>query len=577
MLVRLLRSSLQPYRPLLVAVVVLQLVGTTASLYLPSLNADIIDNGVARADTGYILRTGAVMLAVSVVQIACSVGAVWYGARTAMGFGRDLRARVFSHVGSFSSREVSTFGAPSLITRTTNDVQQVQMLVLTSCTMLVAAPIMMVGGVVMAMREDFGLSWLLVVCVPALVATVGLIVSRMVPGFRVLQVRIDAVNRVLREQLTGVRVVRAFVREPHEVQRFADANTELTGVALHVGRWMAAMFPAVLLILNVSSVAVVWFGGQRVDQGLMQVGALTAFLAYLVQILMAVMMATFMLVMVPRAAACADRITEVLDTPSSVVPPAEPVHEVTVRGHLDLQDVGFSFPGAEQPVLQRITLSARPGTTTAVIGSTGSGKSTLLSLVPRLVDATAGTVLVDGVDVRRLAPEVLQRAVGVVPQRAYLFSGTVASNLRYARPEATDAELWAALEVAQARDFVEAMPGGLDAPIAQGGTNVSGGQRQRLAIARVLVRRPEVYLFDDAFSALDLSTDARLRSALRPVTRDATVVVVAQRVSSVLDADQIVVLEHGLVVGIGTHDELLVGCPTYQEIVASQLEPVEAA
>jgi ATP-binding cassette subfamily B protein len=576
-LVRLLRSSLQPYRPLLVAVVVLQLVGTTASLYLPSLNADIIDNGVARADTGYILRTGAVMLAVSVVQIACSVAAVWFGARTAMGFGRDLRARVFSHVGSFSSREVSTFGAPSLITRTTNDVQQVQMLVLTSCTMLVAAPIMMVGGVVMAMREDFGLSWLLVVCVPALVATVGLIVSRMVPGFRVLQVRIDAVNRVLREQLTGVRVVRAFVREPHEVQRFADANTELTGVALHVGRWMAAMFPAVLLILNVSSVAVVWFGGQRVDQGLMQVGALTAFLAYLVQILMAVMMATFMLVMVPRAAACADRITEVLDTPSSVVPPAEPVHEVTVRGHLDLQDVGFSFPGAEQPVLQRITLSARPGTTTAVIGSTGSGKSTLLSLVPRLVDATAGTVLVDGVDVRRLAPEVLQQAVGIVPQRAYLFSGTVASNLRYARPEATDAELWAALEVAQARDFVEAMPGGLDAPIAQGGTNVSGGQRQRLAIARVLVRRPEVYLFDDAFSALDLSTDARLRSALRPVTRDATVVVVAQRVSSVLDADQIVVLEHGLVVGIGTHDELLAGCPTYQEIVASQLEPVEAA
>ena len=577
MLVRLLRSSLQPYRPLLVAVVVLQLVGTTASLYLPSLNADIIDNGVARADTGYILRTGAVMLVVSVVQIACSVAAVWFGARTAMGFGRDLRARVFSHVGSFSSREVSTFGAPSLITRTTNDVQQVQMLVLTSCTMLVAAPIMMVGGVVMAMREDFGLSWLLVVCVPALVATVGLIVSRMVPGFRVLQVRIDAVNRVLREQLTGARVVRAFVREPHEVQRFADANTELTGVALHVGRWMAAMFPAVLLILNVSSVAVVWFGGQRVDQGLMQVGALTAFLAYLVQILMAVMMATFMLVMVPRAAACADRITEVLDTPSSVVPPAEPVHEVTVRGHLDLQDVGFSFPGAEQPVLQRITLSARPGTTTAVIGSTGSGKSTLLSLVPRLVDATAGRVLVDGVDVRRLAPEVLQQAVGIVPQRAYLFSGTVASNLRYARPEATDAELWAALEVAQARDFVEAMPGRLDAPIAQGGTNVSGGQRQRLAIARVLVRRPEVYLFDDAFSALDLSTDARLRSALRPVTRDATVVVVAQRVSSVRDADQVVVLEHGLVVGIGTHDELLAGCPTYQEIVASQLEPVDAA
>jgi len=571
MLLRVLKEYLQPYKRPLLAVVALQFIGTMAALYLPSLNADIIDNGVARGDTSYIVHTGATMLGVSVLQIICSVTAVWFGARTAMGFGRDLRAGIFSRVGSFSSREVTAFGAPSLITRNTNDVQQVQMLVLTSCTMLVAAPIMMVGGVLMALREDLGLSWLLVVCVPALLVTVGLIISRMIPGFRVMQVRIDAVNRVLREQITGIRVVRAFVREPYETARFHEANSDLSTVAVGVGRWMATMFPAVMLILNVSSVAVLWFGGHRVDQGLMQVGALTAFLAYLVQILMAVMMATFMLVMVPRAAVCADRIAEVLDTASSVVPPTDPVTALPIRGELEFRGVEFSYPGADDPVLHGISFAAQRGQTTAIIGSTGAGKSTLLNLVPRLFDATAGAVLVDGVDVRRLQPDLLWSTIGLVPQQGYLFSGTVASNLRYGKPDATETEMWAALEVAQAEEFVAAMPGGLEAPISQGGTNVSGGQRQRLAIARALIRRSEIYLFDDAFSALDLGTDARLRAALKPVTHDATVVVVAQRVSSILDADQILVLEDGAVVGRGTHDELLAECPTYQEIVGSQL------
>ena len=577
MLVRLLRSYLRPYRSWLLAVLVLQFVGTLAALYLPSLNADIIDNGVVRGDTGYIVRTGLVMLVVSMVQIGCSVVAVYFGARTAMGFSRDVRAGIFHRVGSFSSREVLQFGPPSLITRNTNDVQQVGMLVLLGCTMMVAAPIMMVGGVIMAMREDLGLSWLLVVCIPALMVSVGLVISRMVPGFRQMQVKIDAVNRVLREQITGIRVVRAFVREPLEARRFDEANTELTDVAVHVGRWMAAMFPLVMLILNVSSVAVLWFGGQRVDAGLMQVGSLTAFLAYLVQILMSVMMATFMLVMVPRAAVCADRIVEVLDTESSVVPPSDPVTHVDIRGHLDLRNVEFSYPGASEPVLRDISFSARPGQTTAIIGSTGAGKSTLLNLVPRLFDATGGSVSVDGVDVRRLDPEMLWRRIGLVPQKAYLFSGTVASNLRYGKPDATEAEMWEALELAQARDFVEAMPEGLEAPIAQGGTNVSGGQRQRIAIARALVNEPEIYLFDDSFSALDLATDARLRRALKPVTEDATVVIVAQRVSTIIDADQIIVLEDGAVVGHGTHDQLLAGCETYQEIVESQLTAEDVA
>jgi ATP-binding cassette, subfamily B, multidrug efflux pump len=451
------------------------------------------------------------------------------------------------------------------------------MLVLMSATMMVAAPIMMVGGVVMAMREDIGLSWLLAVCVPALFVAVAIVISRMVPGFRLLQTRIDAVNRILREQITGIRVVRAFVREPYETDRFGAANQDLTGVAVHVGRWMATMFPTVLLIMNVSSVAVLWFGGHRVDAGLMQVGALTAFLTYLVQILMSVMMATFMLVMVPRASVCADRIMEVLDTDSSVVPPAAAVTELTARGELEMRGVDYSYPGAEAPVLRDISFTARPGQTLAIIGSTGAGKTTLLNLVPRLFDVTAGEVYVDGVDVRRLEPELLWSRIGLVPQKGYLFSGTVASNLRYGNPDATDDELWQALEIAQARDFVEAMPEGLAAPIAQGGTNVSGGQRQRLAIARALIRRPEIYLFDDSFSALDLATDARLRQALRPVTGDATVVIVAQRVSTIIDADQILVLEDGAIVGRGRHEELLETCETYQQIVESQLSAEEAA
>ncbi|MEV4541560.1 ABC transporter ATP-binding protein [Micromonospora echinaurantiaca] len=570
MLIRLLRDQLRPYHRALTAVVLLQFVGTMASLYLPSLNADIIDLGVARGDTDYILRTGGWMLLVSLAQIVCSIGAVHLGARTAMGFGRDVRAAIFTHVNRFSAREVARFGAPSLITRNTNDVQQVQMLVLMSCTMLVAAPIMSVGGVVMALREDVGLSWLMLVSVPVLAVTLGLVTRRMVPGFRLMQTRIDAVNRVLREQITGIRVVRAFVREPYETRRFATVNADLTATALQTGRLMALVFPVVMLVLNVSSVAVLWFGAQRVDAGAIQVGALTAFLQYLMQILMAVMMATFMLMMVPRAAVGAERIVEVLDTDSSVLPPAAPVTEVPTRGELELRGVRFQYPGAAEPVLRDVSFRVTAGTTTAIVGSTGAGKTTLLSLIPRLVDVTAGAVLVDGVDVRELAPDELWRRIGLVPQRPYLFTGTVASNLRYGNPDATDAELWAALEIAQARDFVAAMPEGLAAPIAQGGTNVSGGQRQRLAIARALVRRPEIYLFDDSFSALDLGTDARLRAALRPVTADAAVVIVAQRVSTIVDADQIIVLENGGVVGVGRHGQLLKTCPTYAEIVASQ-------
>ncbi|MET7822000.1 ABC transporter ATP-binding protein [Micromonospora zamorensis] len=570
MLIRLLRSQLRTYQRPLLAVVLLQFVGTMASLYLPSLNADIIDQGVARGDTDYIVRTGGWMLLVSLIQIVCSIAAVYLGARVAMGFGRDVRARLFGHVNRFSAREVARFGAPSLITRNTNDVQQVQMLVLMSCTMLVAAPIMSVGGVFMALREDIGLSWLMLVSVPVLAITLGAIIRRMVPGFRLMQTRIDTVNRVLREQITGIRVVRAFVREPYETDRFGVANADLTATALRTGRLMALIFPVVMLVLNVSSVAVLWFGAQRVDSGAIQVGALTAFLQYLMQILMAVMMATFMLMMVPRAAVCAERITEVLDTDSSVVPAAEPVTDLPTRAELEMRGVRFQYPGAVDPVLRDISFRATPGTTTAIIGSTGAGKTTLLSLIPRLVDVTGGAVLVDGVDVRELAPDELWRRIGLVPQRPYLFTGTVGSNLRYGNPDATDEELWTALEIAQARDFVAQMPGGLEAPIAQGGTTVSGGQRQRLAIARALVRQPEIYLFDDSFSALDLGTDARLRAALRQVTAQSAVVIVAQRVSTIIDADQIIVLEDGGVVGVGRHTELLETCPTYAEIVASQ-------
>ncbi len=577
MLLRLVREHVRPYRGWIGAVVLLQFVGTVAALYLPSLNADIIDNGVVTGDTGYIVRFGGLMLLVSLVQVACSIAAVWFAARTAMSFGREVRAAIFARVGTFSAREVQQFGAPSLITRETNDVQQVQMLVLMSGTLMVAAPIMMVGGIVMALREDVGLSWLIAAVVPVLALSIGFIVSRMVPSFRVMQERIDEVNRLLREQITGVRVVRAFVREAHETERFRHANDELTDVAIRAGRWMAGMFPTVMVVANLSTVGVLWFGGHRVESGQMEVGAITAYISYLMQIVMSVMMGTFMMMMIPRASVCADRIVEVLDTDSSVVPPAEPVTEVVEPGTLRLDDVTFAYPGAEAPVLRAVSLEARPGQTLAIIGSTGAGKSTLVNLVPRLFDATDGTVAVGGVDVRDLDPELLWSMLGLVPQRAFLFTGTVASNLRYGKADATEEEMWRALEIAQARDFVEAMPEGLEAPIAQGGSNVSGGQRQRLAIARAVIRQPAVYLFDDAFSALDLATDARLRAALRPVTRDATVVIVAQRVSTIRDADQIIVLEDGRVVGRGTHDELLGDCATYQEIVESQLSAEEAA
>ena len=577
MLMRLLREYLRPYVRPLAAVVGLQLVASMASLYLPSLNADIIDTGVARGDTGFIIRTGGWMLVVTLVQIACSIAAVYFGAGTAMRFGRDLRGAVFHRVGGFSAREVAQFGAPSLITRNTNDVQQVQMLVVMTCTMLVSAPIMCVGGIIMALRQDVGLSWLMLVCVPALIVSISMIVSRMVPQFRAMQSRIDLVNRVLREQLSGIRVVRAFVREDDEARRFAEANAALTDTALRAGRLQVLIFPTVMIILNASSVAVLWFGAARVDSGQMQIGALTAFLMYLMQILFAVMMTTFMSIMIPRASVCADRIGEVLATRSSVVPPEDPVRVLHAHGEMEMRGVEFRYPGAAMPVLRDISFRAIAGQTTAIIGSTGAGKTTLVSLVARLFDATAGAVMIDGIDVRQLDPDTLWERIGLVPQRPYLFTGTVASNLRYGNPDAGDAELWDALEVAQARDFVAEMPGGLDAPITQGGTNVSGGQRQRLSIARALVRRPEIFLFDDSFSALDLATDARLRAALRPHTIDATVVIVGQRVSTIAGADQIIVLDSGGVAGLGTHAELLDTCPTYREIVQSQLATEPAA
>ncbi|KAF4407383.1 MULTISPECIES: ABC transporter ATP-binding protein [Streptomyces] len=577
MLIKLLRSHLPPYRRPLALLVLLQLVQTLAALYLPTLNADIIDDGVVKGDTGRIVELGGVMIAVTLVQAGCTIGAVFFAARTSMAVGRDIRASVFDRVQSFSAREVGRFGAPSLITRTTNDVQQVQMLVLMTCTLMVTAPIMCFGGILMALGQDVPLSSLLLAVVPVLAVAVLLIVRRLRPLFRSMQERLDTVNRVLREQITGIRVIRAFVRDDYERRRFHHANAELTDVSLSTGRLMALMFPLVMTVVNVAGVAVLWFGAHRIDSGGMQIGALTAFLAYLLQILMSVMMATFMFMMIPRAEVCAERIEEVLRTDSSVVPPADPVRALPRHGHLELRGACFRYPGAEAMVLQDVDLTARPGETTAVIGSTGSGKSTLLGLVPRLFDPTGGEVYVDGVPVKDLDPALLARTVGLVPQKPYLFSGTVASNLRYGKPEATDEELWHALETAQAKEFVERMEGGLDAPVAQGGSNVSGGQRQRLAIARVLVRQPEIYLFDDSFSALDYATDAALRAALARETAEATVVIVAQRVSTIRDADRILVLDEGRVVGSGTHHELMDGNETYREIVLSQLTEQEAA
>ncbi|GAB3063002.1 ABC transporter ATP-binding protein [Intrasporangium mesophilum] len=577
MLIRLLRSHLQPYKGEITLIVILQLVATIASLYLPSLNGEIIDDGVAKGDTGFILQHGALMLVVSLAQIAAAVGATYFAARVAMGMGRGLRANIFGTFVDYSAQEVAKFGAPTLISRNTNDVTQVQMVTFMGFALLVTTPIMMVGGVFMALREDLGLAWLVAVAVPLLGLSVGLVIWRMVPWFGRMQKSLDGVNRVMREQITGIRVVRAFVREDHEEQRFSEANGKLTEAGLRVGRLMALVFPIVLFVFNMSSVAVMWFGAHRIASGDMQIGALTAFLSYLIQILMGVMMATFMATMIPRAAVSAGRIQEVLGTTSTVSESVQPIPMRTAPAGIEFKGVDFHYPGAENAVLHDVTFTASPGRTTAIIGSTGAGKTTLLGLVPRLFDISEGRVAVGGVDVRDLSLEELWSKIGLVPQKPYLFSGTVATNLRYGNPDATDEELWDALRIAQAQDFVSRMDGGLDGHIAQGGTNVSGGQRQRLAIARAIVKRPDIYLFDDSFSALDLATDARLRQALRPVTAHSTVVIVAQRVSTIVDADHIVVLEDGRIVGQGTHDQLLETSETYQEIVESQRGAEEAA
>jgi ATP-binding cassette subfamily B multidrug efflux pump len=576
-LTRLLRSHLvRPYRKMLIVLVVLQAIQAGASLLLPAVNAKVIDNGVLEGNTSYILKMGSVMIAIAAGQMLFAGAAVWVSSRSAMGFGRDVRSDLFHRVTAFSQREVNSFGAPSLINRITNDVQQVQILAVMTCTMAITAPLTAIGGIIMAMREDLGLSALLLVSLPVLLVILVIMVSRMVPSFRLMQERIDGVNRVLREQIVGMRVVRAFVREPEESTRFEVENAKLTATSLKTGRLMALMFPVVMIVVNCSSVAVIWFGAGRIQAGSMTIGAMIAFISYFTIILMSIMMATFVVMLAPRAAVSAERIVEILDTDPSVVVADQPVTEVHGAGTLELRNVTFGYPGAEAPVLHDISFTSGPGKITAIIGSTGSGKTTLVNLVPRLVDVTGGAVLVDGVDVRELDPDTLWDRVGLVPQKPYLFTGTVASNLRYGAPDATDDEMWAALRVAQAADFVEAM-GGLEAPIAQGGSNVSGGQRQRLSIARALVRKPEIYLFDDSFSALDLATDARLRAALVPWTVGATVVVVAQRVSTIINADQILVLEDGETVGLGTHTELLRTCPTYAEIVASQTKQQEAA
>ena len=574
---RLLSTVLAKYKGLLWVVVIFQAIQAVAGLYLPTLNSDIINKGIVKQDIGYIWRIGGLMLVVTILQVGFSVIAVYFGSKVAMGFGRDVRRSLFHQVNDFSAREVAQFGAPSLITRITNDVQQVQMLVLMTCTLLLSAPFTSIGGVILAMQQDLGLSRILMFSIPILAVLLGLIIGSMVPSFRKMQERIDRINEILREQLTGIRIVRAFVREPEEKKRFSDANAAVTEVALRGGRLQALMFPTATLIINISSVAVVWFGSDRINAGLMQPGAMIAFLTYLTQILMSVMMATWMAALIPRASVSAERIQEVLNTPTSVVVSENAITELQQTAVLQFDSVGFHYPGAELPVLDNVSFTVRAGQTLAVIGSTGSGKTTLVSLIPRLFDATSGSVLLDGVDVRDLAPEALWSRVGIVPQKPYLFSGTVASNLVYGKENATEDEMWTALRTAQAEDFVRAMPGGLDAVIAQGGSNVSGGQRQRLAIARALIRHPEIYLFDDSFSALDLATDARLREALAPSVRDAVVVIVAQRVSTIRDADQILVLEDGVCVGLGTHDELLSTCATFQEIVESQAAVNEGA
>ena len=576
MLIKLLRNHARPYRKTLLAMLALQTVQTTAALTLPTLNARIIDKGIFPHNLHYIWRAGAFMLGFSLIQVVFMIWAVYFGARVAMGFGRDIRNNLFHQVTGFSAREVGAFGAPSLITRITNDVQQIQMLVVMVCTMAISAPITMVIGVIMAGRQDVGLSGILRISMPASAIVLGVIVGSMVPATRLMQERIDGINRVLREQITGIRVVRAFVREKEESRRFEKSNQDLTDVSLRAGRLMSSMFPTVNVLVNMSSVGVLALGAHRVAQGDIQVGTIVAYLSYLVQILMSVVMATFMVSMIPRASVSAGRVQEVLDTSSSVVPPTTG-STVRTRGQVEFRGAGFHYPGADHAVLQDISFLTERGQTTAIVGSSGAGKTTLISLVARLFDTTSGEVLLDGVGVGSLNPLDLTDRIGFVPQKPFLFSGTVASNLRYGNPEATEEEMWEALRVAQAEEFVREMPGGLEARIEQGGTNVSGGQRQRLSIARALIRRPEVFIFDDSFSALDLTTDAKLRAALPAFTADSAVLIVAQRVSTISTADQIIVLEDGEMIGKGTHDELLATCETYAEIVQSQIGEKEGA